>query len=156
VGNLVGQGALAGVLMRRVAALLTGVAMPAARTGAEATAAVRGLLRGELPRRAWVFDDLTFVFVWTAAVLQLLLLFDPRYRDFPIATFAVPVLAVGVRALLRDLPRGGGGREELWAGGVLALAAIAGAVREGPLNQQSLVWTACALVLAVPPLLRWR
>ncbi len=156
VGNLAGQGALAVLLMRRVAALLAGRAMPAARTGADATEAVRGLLRLSLPRRAWLFDDLSFVFIWTAAVLQLLLLFDPRYRDFPIATFAVPVLAVCARALLRDLPRGGGGREELGVGGVLVLAAIAGAVREGPLNHQSLVWTACALVLAVPPLLRYR
>jgi hypothetical protein len=98
-----------------------------------------------------LFDDLSFVFIWTAAVLQLLLLFDPRYRDFPIPTFAVPVFAVVVRALMRDLPRGGG-REELVAGGVLALAAIAGAVREGPLNQQSLAWCACALLLAVPTL----
>ena len=156
VGNLAGQGMLAVLLMRRVGFLLGGCAMPAARTGADATEAVRALLRGRLPRRAWLFDDLSFVFVWTAAVLQLLLLFDPRYRDFPVPTFVVPVLAICVRALLRDLPRGGGGREELWIGGVLVLAAIAGAVREGPLNRQSLVWAACALVLAVPPLLRCR
>jgi hypothetical protein len=154
VGNLAGQGLLAVLLTRRAAAFLTGRTMPPARTGAAATEAVRALFRLRVPRPAWLFDDLSFVFVWTAAILQLLLLFDPRYRDFPIPTFAVPVLAVCVRALLRDLPRGGGGREELSAGGALALAAIAGAVREGPLNRQSLVWTACALVLAVPPLLK--
>jgi hypothetical protein len=108
----------------------------------------------KLPRPEWLFDDLSFVFVWTAAVLQLLLPFDPRYRDFPISTFAVPVFAVVVRALMRDLPRGGGGREELVAGGVLTLAAIAGAVREGPLNRQSLAWCACALALAAPALIR--
>jgi hypothetical protein len=66
------------------------------------------------------------------------------------------VLAVFARAVLRDLPRGGGGREELLAGGMLVIAAVAGAVREGPLNQQSLVWTACALVLAVPAFRRLR
>jgi exo-beta-1,3-glucanase (GH17 family) len=155
-GNLAGQALLAVLLMRRAALLLTGQAMPTARTGADATEAVRGLLRFSLPRPAWLFDDLSFVFVWTAALLQLLLLFDPRYRDFPIPTFAVPVLAVFARAVLRDLPRGGGGREELLAGGMLVIAAVAGAVREGPLNQQSLVWTACALVLAVPAFRRLR
>lgn len=156
VGNLVGQTLLAVLLMRRAAALLTGQPTPPARTGADATEAVRGLLRLSLPRRAWLFDDLSFVFVWTAALLQLLLLFDPRYRDFPIPTFAVPVLAVCARALLHDLPRGGGGREEFFVGGVLAVAAIAGAVREGPLNAQSLAWAACALVLATPALNRSR
>jgi hypothetical protein len=152
--NIAGQTMLAVLLTRRVRARLAGQAVPPARTGADATETVRGLLRLRLPRPEWLFDDLSFVFVWTAAVLQLLLLFDPRYRDFPIPTFAVPVFAVVVRALLRDLPRGGGGREELVAGGVLALAAIAGAVREGPLNQQSLAWCACALALAAPVLMR--
>ncbi|MCW3475998.1 glycoside hydrolase family 17 protein [Limobrevibacterium gyesilva] len=153
-GNLAGQALLAVLMTRRAAGLLAGNAVPPPRTGADATDAVRGLLRLSLPRRDWLFDDLGFVFVWTAAVLQLLLLFDPRYRDFPIPTFAVPVVAVLARALLRDLPRGGGGREELWAGGVLALAAIGTAVNEGPRNLQALAWTACALVLAAPPLLR--
>lgn len=149
--NILGQTMLAVLLTRRMRALLEGQLLPTPRTGADATRTVRGLLRLRLPRPEWLFDDLSFVFVWTAAVLQLLLLFDPRYRDFPIPTFAVPVFAVIARALLRDLPRGGG-REELVAGGVLALAAIAGAVREGPLNQQSLAWCACALLLAVPTL----
>jgi exo-beta-1,3-glucanase (GH17 family) len=150
--NLAGQTMLAVLLTRRVRALLEGQALPPPRTGADATETVRRLLRLRLPRPEWMFDDLSFVFVWTAAVLQLLLLFDPRYRDFPIPTFAVPVFAVIVRALMLDLPRGGGGREELMAGGILAAAAIAGAVREGPLNRQSLAWCACALLLAVPTL----
>jgi exo-beta-1,3-glucanase (GH17 family) len=154
IGNLAGQAALALLLMRRARALLTGRALPPSRTGADATAAVRGLLVLRLPRPDALFDDLCFVFVWTAVVEQLLLLFDPRYRDFPLPTFAIPVTAIIVRALLRDLPRGGDGREEWFAGGALALAAIAGAVREGPLNLQSLAWCACALVLAAPVLRR--
>ena len=83
--------------------MLAGQPLPPRRTGADATAAVRGLLCLRLPRGEWLFDDFSFVFVWTAAVLQLLLLFDPRYRDFPVPTFAVPVVAVVVRALLRGL-----------------------------------------------------
>jgi hypothetical protein len=66
----------------------------------------------------------------------------------------VPLVAVAARALLRDLPRGGGGREEWVAGGVLAVAAVASAAREGPANLQAMGWTLCALALAAPPLLR--
>ena len=161
-GNLGGQGLLAVLLMRRVARLLARAPRDeVGRTGAQATAAVRALLRGRLRAlagwRGWVFDDLGFVFLWTAAVLQLLLLFDPRYRDFPIGVFAVPLVAVLARTLLADLPLGGGGREEAFAGLTLGLAALAGAWQEGAANRQSLAWTACALVLAAPPLLRlWR
>ena len=100
-GNLAGQALLAVLLMRRAATLLAGSTPPPPRTGADATEAVRATAAWAcLPRSAWLFDDLSFVFVWTAAVLQLLLLFDPRYRDFPIPTFAVPVLAVCARAWL--------------------------------------------------------
>ncbi|HTN09967.1 MAG TPA: glycosyl hydrolase family 17 protein [Acetobacteraceae bacterium] len=153
VGNLAGQAVLGWLLMRRAARLLAGQAVPRGRNAAQATASVRGLLRGRWPREG-VFEDLCLLFVWAAAVLQVLLLFDPRYRDFPISTFAVPLVAVAARGWLRDLPRGGGGREEAWLGGVLVLAALAGAVREGPENLQSLAWTGCALLLAVPVLLR--
>jgi exo-beta-1,3-glucanase (GH17 family) len=158
--NLPGQALLAMLLMVRLARRLAGLPLPPARTGAEATATVQAILRLKLTRarlaqwRYWLFDDLGFVFVWTAAVMQLLLFFEPRYRDFPLPVFAVPLVAVIARALAGDLPRGGGGREELWAGLTLALAAVASAVREGPLNQQSLAWNAAALVLAAPPLLR--
>ena len=99
-----------------------------------------------------MFDDLSFVFVWTAAVMQLLLLFDPRYRDFPLPVFIVPLIAALTRLLLGDVPRVGG-REAWWAGGTLAVAALASAVNEGPLNLQSLAWNAAALVLAAPVLL---
>ena len=44
-------------------------------------------------------------------------------------------------------------REELWAGGTLAVAAVASAINEGPLNLQSLTWNVAALVLAAPLLL---
>lgn len=158
VGNLLGQGVLAVLLVRRAARLLAGQAPPPPRDGAQATDAVRGVLRLRLPAdwRAGLFDDLGFLFLWAAAVLQLLLLIDPRYRDFPLPAFAVPLVAIAARALLRDLPQTGGGREEAVAGGVLAAAALASMVQEGPLNRQALAWTAGAIVLALPALLRLR
>ncbi len=160
VGNLAAQTVLAVLLMGRAASLLAGETMPRARTGADATRALRGVLRftaADLARsRGGLLEDLSFLFLWTAALLQLLLLFDPRYRDFPLPAFAVPLVAVAARALLADLPTEGGGRAEAWAGGVLAVAALAGAVQEGWLNRQSVAWAAGALMLAAPALLRCR
>ena len=157
--NLLGQAALAALLLRRAGQRLSGLPVELPRDGAMATATVRDLLRFRLRWRDWrafALDDLSFVFLWTAAVLQLLLLFDPRYRDFPFPTFAVPLVAAVARAVLGDLPRRSGGWAELWAGGTLAAAALAGAVLEGPHNIQALGWTACALGLAAPALLRLR
>ncbi len=178
IGNLIGQAALAMLLVARFVA---DGPRPAARTGADATRAVRDLLllRGRAVLRsgtvlrggaklrggAWEagdafhrgrLDDLSFVFAWTAMALELMLLFDPRYRDFPFAAFAVPLVSVSARFLMGDLPRGGGGREEAAAGAVLALAAIASAARETPLNGQAMAWSACALLLAAPLLRRCR
>jgi hypothetical protein len=152
--NLAAQSVLAVLLLDRAAMVLRACPLPPHRTGADATKFVLALFRLCLPRlplRAWLLDDLSFVFIWTAAVMQLLLLFDPRYRDFPLPVFIVPLIATLTRALLGDILRGGG-REELWAGGILAVVAVASAINEGPLNLQSLTWNAAALVLAVPVL----
>ena len=86
--------------------------------------------------------------------MQMLLLFDPRYREFPLSTFAVPILVTLGRLAMGDLPRHNGGREEFVAGVALLVGAVGSAIQEGPLNTESLVWNAGALVLAVPPLLR--
>ena len=161
VGNLVGQVTLAMLYMQSLWGFCRTSRSVASRTGHDATCAARSLLRGRRPDGwagpAWhraVFDDLGFVFVWTAAVLQLLLLYDPRYRDFPVPTFAVPVVVTLLRGVGRDLRRGGGGVAEWVAGGTLLLAAFAGALREGLLNRQSLMWAGCAVILAAPMLVR--
>lgn len=158
VGNLGGQALLAGLLLRRAGLRLSGLPVPLARTGAMAAATVRALLRGRLGvLRDWRgigLDDLSFVFLWTAMLLQLLLLVDPRYRDPPLATFAVPLAAVAVRAWLRDLPAGGGGRAERVAGGALVLATLGVVAREGWHNLPALAWAAAALALAAPALRR--
>ena len=145
--NLFGQGLLAALAMRRLA----GLAPPdPARTGAQATWRVIALLRLRRPGWHGLFEDLSFVFVWAAAVDQLLLVFDPRYREFPVATYAVPLVVTAARATLGDLPRGTGRREEALLACTLGLGAIASAVQEGALNTQSLTWNACALVLSWP------
>ncbi|MFO0995829.1 MAG: glycosyl hydrolase family 17 protein [Alphaproteobacteria bacterium] len=86
--------------------------------------------------------------VFAAAAISLALVFDPRYRDFPIAMFLIP--AVGFLALGRRARAGADAREEMWLGRILAAAAVVSAIREGPENWQSLAWTATALALALP------
>ncbi|WP_424135290.1 glycoside hydrolase [Roseomonas chloroacetimidivorans] len=159
VVNFVGQALLAALLLRRVGARLSGDPVEPVRNGAQASANIRSIFRGRFRWRDWrafAFEDLLFLFTFTAAVLQMMLLFDPRYRDFPFPTFAVPLVAVIARALLRDLPRQGGTWAEWLTGGVLLSCAVASAIMEGPHNIQALGWSACAIGLAVPPLLRVR
>jgi exo-beta-1,3-glucanase (GH17 family) len=148
--NIGGQTLLAVVVMRRAAKLLAGQIV-SWRNGAHAVDTVRNLFFLRLPA-SWsdLCPDLTFTFAWTAAFLQLLLVFDPRYRDFPLPCFAVPLVAIGARAVLRDLPRHGGGREERCVAGTLILGAIASAWIEGPANVQSMAWNAAAVILALP------
>lgn len=156
--NLAGQALLAVLLMDRAALAVAGKPRPCARFGRDATETVRDLISGRFREvriaawRDWVLDDLSFLFLWAAAVMQALLVCDPRYRDFPLPVFAVPVVAVVARAALGDLPRSGGGREELLAGLALALGAIQSVRIEGVLNHQALIWNAAALVLAAPAL----
>ncbi len=154
--NLPCQVLLASLAMRRFRARLLGQRVPRARDGREAFHFARELILMRFPRvrGAYLFDDLCFLFTWTAMVLQLLLVTDGRYRDFPIPTFMVPVVVVMLRAMLADLPCGGGGIEE-WALGVsLAGLAIFNLFQETLVNQQAVVWDIMALLLASAQLLR--
>ena len=154
--NLPSQLLLAALAMRRFRARLMGQRLPRPRTGADATRFARELVLMRFPvmRGSHLFDDMSFLFTWTALVLQILLVTDGRYRDFPTPNFIVPVLLVLLRAMLADLPSGGGGIEE-WALGLslggLALVSIA---QETLVNQQALGWNVMALLLAAAQLLR--
>ncbi len=147
IANLGGQAMLATLMMLRLA----GAVSPAPwRTGGQATARVINLLRGR--RMAWpgLFEDTLFLFIWAAAVDQALLVFDPRYRSFPVASYAVPLVVIAARAAQGDLPSNTGRREEAFLAAALTAGAVASGVQEGALNGQSLAWNACALVLTVP------
>jgi hypothetical protein len=78
----------------------------------------------------------------------MLLVFDPRYREFPLSSFAIPLVVACARVVLRER-RQAGGVEELCVGGVLLCGAFASFVQEGLLNGQSLVWNLCALGLSL-------
>jgi hypothetical protein len=148
VVNLGGQALLAGLTMFWAVGLIPAMA---GRTGADATNRVLAALR--LRAHPWpgLFEDVWFLFAWTAGVLQILLVFDPRYREFLLPEFAVPLVVLAARALTGGfLMRGQGGREDVLLAAMLSLWAVASLVQEGALNGQSLLWNACALVLAVP------
>lgn len=175
--NLAGQALLALLVMHRAGAILSGAPAPLPPAGTDTHAAVACLLapwragwRAHLHTlacswRATGLDHLQFLFAFAAATLTLMLVFDPRYRDFPLPTFAVPAVAVGAQAALSGWPRlapPGAGlgarlaalREEAAVGGALALGAVAMLVQEGPRNTQALAWAAMALLLAAPLLVR--
>lgn len=96
-------------------------------------------------------EDLGFLFLWTAALLQGLLAYDPRYRDFPLPTFAVPLTVAVFRLALG--PRGGPiGREDRLVMAVLLGGALVSAVQEGPRNLQSLTWNMAAIIMVIE---RW-
>jgi exo-beta-1,3-glucanase (GH17 family) len=150
--NIAGQLALAVLAMLRLSGR---VAAAPGRGARDATESVRALAtRLRVPAVTGAFEDVGFLFVWSGAVMQMLLLFDPRYREFPVATFAVPLVVTAGRIVFGDSARGGGSALDLFAGSVLAAGAVASVIQEGALNGQSLLWNSCALLLAMPCLMR--
>lgn len=151
--NLPAQALLAWLCLRRA---VKGAAHPPA-SGAETVLLLRASLFGYARSRDWVrtFDHLWFLFQVAAAVIQTMLVFDPRYRDAPFAVFAVPVVVAIFRLAARDCPAAETWRDWL-PSAVLAAGAIASAIVSGPLNTEFLVWNAMALILAAPGLIAWR
>jgi glucan 1,3-beta-glucosidase len=91
--------------------------------------------------------------VVTALALALGFIFDPRYRDFPLAALLTPAISFAWLAwsARRDRPPiGQDRREEALLSGLLFLGGLLVALREGPLNIVALCWAATALLLALP------
>lgn len=110
------------------------------------------------PRRR---DDwltlLQLISVLGAAVVSLGLAFDARYRDFPALAFAVPTLAHVLLFLAgRDRTADGSDhREEALLSLILIAAALAVPAIEGPQNIRALLWTAAAVLMALPWIRYW-
>jgi exo-beta-1,3-glucanase (GH17 family) len=152
IANLSGQALLACLVMLRLAEVVP--PMPW-RRGAATSRVVRDfVVRRKLPALRGLLEDTCFAYAWIAALTQLLLVFGARYREFPLGTFAVPLITVGVRAWLGDLRRADGRREEFLLAGVLVLGAAASLIEEGYKNVQSIEWNIAVLVIAAPLLLR--
>jgi len=92
-------------------------------------------------------------FLFGAAVMAVLLAFDPRYRDFPLPLHAVPAAAFALLAIA-----GGGAAtdvEERWLAVWLALSAPFIVAVERFANLHAFAWAAIALAYAVPVLAAW-
>jgi glucan 1,3-beta-glucosidase len=99
--------------------------------------------------RPLAFGLARLAFLGAALVQTLALLFDGRYRGFPVAGFVVPAAIFAGLAWL-----GGGGRISDPQGRALALVLAAGGIAVGLLegwpNHQALSWALTALLLAFP------
>ncbi len=152
--NLPAQALLAWFAVTRAVARIK----PAAATGADTIALLRGAMARRFDPRAataFRFDHLWFGFLFTAAIVQAFLVFDPRYRDAPFAIFAVPVVVALWRLAARDLPRVQTWRDWL-PSAVIAAGAVASAIISGPLNTEFLAWNGLALLLAAPTFIAWQ
>src|SRR3546814_7173805 len=74
---------------------------------------------------------LRFLALFGAAVASLGLVFDPRYRMFPIAGFAIPAAGFALHFLLTRARTGEEAVEEIWLAVLLAVAGIVVAINEG-------------------------
>jgi glucan 1,3-beta-glucosidase len=97
-----------------------------------------------------------FFWLFSAAVMNLLLCFDARYRDFPIFLYALPVLGLALLALSRRRGAVRPGLEEKLLASWVALSSVVVAVLEGPANGPALVWVLIGLLLSGPTLVEWR
>jgi exo-beta-1,3-glucanase (GH17 family) len=107
---------------------------------------------------ARILGALRFAFLFGAALVCLLLVFDARYRDFPVALYSVPAVALALLAWIDG--RRQADLEELLLAGWIAVAGLWIAVAEhviaSPhepwtwaegLNPQAIVWALLCLLL---------
>jgi glucan 1,3-beta-glucosidase len=80
------------------------------------------------------------------------LVFDPRYKDFPFAALAGPVIALAVLAFASAGASLKPGAAEIAAAGVLAGSALFVVVNEGVANWQALLLAGLLLLLALTAL----
>ena len=87
-----------------------------------------------------------FGLLFGAAVVALVLAFDPRYRDFPLALFAPPIAGFALLRWIANAPSAA--PEERLLGAVLAAAVPVIIFREGLENVDALAWSALCLAFA--------
>jgi exo-beta-1,3-glucanase (GH17 family) len=146
VVNLPLQAIFAVLIIRRADSIFAGKPLPPYTSAAATLAALR---RGKLLLN---YDSLWFIFLISAAIFQMLLVFDARYRDAPMPVFIIPVIAAIFRFWTKDKPHSLGW-EDILAANVLAVGALASAIIEGPNNLDFITWTVAALILAAPVLM---
>jgi glucan 1,3-beta-glucosidase len=123
---------------------IDGGAPRAAAPAAAIVAWLRTNASGYATDERWL-GALRFALLFGAAVVALALVFDPRYRDFPIALAAPPAVCLAVHAWVAPAPAA---LEERVLGLVLGAAAPLIVLREGLANTDALAWSALSLALA--------
>jgi glucan 1,3-beta-glucosidase len=97
-----------------------------------------------------------FVATLVAAIhVALGLVFDPRYKDFPLASLTGPAVALFILAFANARTSPNPGQAEIVATAVLAGSAVFVTANEGSANWQA-VWFALLLVLLALTALRAR
>ncbi|WP_049623715.1 glycoside hydrolase family 17 [Frateuria defendens] len=101
------------------------------------------------PPRRWRLG-----WMFLLALLDLLMVFDGRYRDFPLGLFALPCVGYALLGLLGD--DAPAELEERFLACAMPLLAAAGVAQELGLNVVTWLWLGLNLLLAVPVLAAWR
>jgi len=102
---------------------------------------------------AWL-GLLRCAFLFAAAAQCLMLLFDARYRDFPVALYAIAAAGFALLAALSAAHRRAGTEERLLAG-ALVIAAPVIAFQETLANAQALAWAGVCLLFGGTVLGPW-
>lgn len=138
--------------------LTTGAAMPGV---APASHLLRWLRRNDQSHDATVrlLGGLRFLFLFGAAEIGLLMVFDARMRDFPSALYAAPALGLALMAWIN--PRNHAGLEEIFLAGLIGISGLWTAANENLAtptrepwalaaapNYHALGWTLVSLLLA--------
>ncbi|MCX7892500.1 MAG: hypothetical protein N2544_09090 [Burkholderiales bacterium] len=94
---------------------------------------------------------LRFATLFGAALVNVLLVFDARYRDFPLPAYAIPAAAFALLAFASGRA-GRAGIEERVLAAMIAALAPAIALKETLANHDALAWCAVSWALALPVL----
>jgi len=121
---------------------LAGIGLVLGMAGRRDQSMLPGFMEAMQQKQNRWLPALRMTLLFAAATAALLLLADPRYRDFPLWLYALPL--PGLLTLSR-LSRTG--REEKLCAGIIALAGIARWAME-PANPQAQAWLALCLLLA--------
>lgn len=118
-----------------------GTALALARSLAAWLAGVAALPVGARLRSGWLF---------VLAYYGLLMVFDGRYRDFPLGLFALPAVGYALLALLGRMALAPPSREERFLAGVLPALGVIVVVQEMGLNPVAWLWLGLNVLLALP------
>lgn len=121
--------------------LALGTALVLARALAAWLAGAAALPAGARLRFGWLF---------ALAYYGLLLVFDGRYRDFPLGLFALPAVGYALLALLGRAAQAPSTREERFLGVLLLVLGAVVLVQELGLSPAAWLWFALNILLAAP------